>query len=437
MWVPSSRRDIGSTSTWATPTVVVLTALLSVLFVVSACGGGEEGPPLITVDSTADSDSRDGVLTLREALLVATGELAVANLDPEEADNIKGAPGAESGDTIVFDVSVFPPSEPATISLASPLPALATEGDSVDGSQAGVIVDGVNQTFDCFQIDSAGNAIRGLHIQGCLTAVVLGRSAQNNIIGGAEEGEGNVISANDQGVLLAAEGTNSNQVIGNLIGTDGSGTKPNGNRIGVMIRSGARDNVIGGSNTGERNIISGQRAVGVTISGSDNLVIGNYIGTDITGTVSISNRMEGIWITDGAQGNVVGGTSPGEGNVISGNALFGVSITGSGTSGNVVKGNYIGVDATGAAALGNRHGVDISWGAEDNIIGGSAEGEGNIISANNTGVLLRGYPTKGNVVEGNYIGTDASGETALRNARAISIIEGAEDNTVGPNVIED
>jgi len=238
-------------------------------------------------------------------------------------------------------------------------------------------------------------------------------------------------------VLLAGEGTNSNQVIGNLIGTDDSGTAPRGNRTGVMIGSGARDNVIGGSSIGERNIISGQRAVGVAISGSDNLVIGNYIGTDITGTASVSNRMEGIWLTDGAQGNVIGGALPGEGNVISGNDLFGVSISGAGTSGNVVKGNYIGVDATGAAALGNRHGVEISYGAEDNIIGGGAEGEGNIISANSIGVLLRGSPTRGNVVEGNYIGTDASGETVLRNARAISIIEGADDNTIGPNVIKD
>jgi len=416
--------------------VATLAAVL-VSLAVAGCGGGEEGPPVITVDSTADSDSRDGVLTLREAILVAVGELAVADLDSGEADNARGAPGAESADTIVFDVSVFPPSEPATIMLVSPLPFLATGGDSVDGSQAGVIVDGVNQTFDCFRIGSAGNAIKGLRIQGCLTAVALGRRAENNIIGGAEEGEGNVISDNDQGVLLAGEGTNSNQVIGNLIGTDDSGTAPRGNRTGVMIGSGARDNVIGGSSIGERNIISGQRAVGVAISGSDNLVIGNYIGTDITGTASVSNRMEGIWLTDGAQGNVIGGALPGEGNVISGNDLFGVSISGAGTSGNVVKGNYIGVDATGAAALGNRHGVEISYGAEDNIIGGGAEGEGNIISANSIGVLLRGSPTRGNVVEGNYIGTDASGETVLRNARAISIIEGADDNTIGPNVIKD
>jgi hypothetical protein len=123
--------------------------------------------------------------------------------------------------------------------------------------------------------------------------------------------------------------------------------------------------------------------------------------------------------------------------VISGNVLFGVSISGPGTSGNVLKGNFIGVDVTGAAALGNHHGIEISFGAEANTIGGSAEGEGNVISANVTGVLLRGSATKGNVLEGNYIGTDATGEKALKNIEAISIIDGAEDNTVGSNVIEE
>lgn len=416
---------------------VAALAAVSVLLALLGCGGGEETPPVITVDSTADTDSRDGVLTLREAILVAVGELAIADLDPEEADNVRGAAGAESADTIVFDVTVFAPSEPATIVVVSPLPALSSGGDSVDASQAGVIVDGGYQTFDCLRVDSAANAIRGLEIQGCLTAVVVRRHAQSNVIGGVEEGEGNVISANDQGVLLAGEGTNSNQVVGNLIGTDARGKEARGNRVGIMIGTGARDNVIGGSSAEERNVISGQTAAGTSISGSGNLVIGNYIGTDITGTASVPNMMEGIWITDGAEDNVIGGALPGQGNVISGNALFGVSITGPGTRGNVVKGNYIGVDATGAAPLGNRHGVQISYGAENNLIGGSGEGEGNVISASSIGVLLRGAPTKGNVIEGNYIGTDATGQKVIQNARAIDIMDGAEDNTVGPNLIED
>ena len=400
------------------------------------CGGGG-GTPRIVVDSTADTDTRDGLVTLREAILLASGQLAVADLDPGEADNVRRGPGAESDDTIVFDVAVFPPSQPATILLASSLPFLATGGDTVDGSQAGVIVDGVSQTFDCFPVSSADNTIKGLEIEGCRTALALERGAQSNIIGGAGEGEGNVISANDQGILFAGEGTDSNQVMGNLIGTDDSGTRRRANRVGVMIGNGARDNVIGGSGVGERNVISGQTAVGVTISGSSNLVTGNYIGTDITGTVSVPNEMEGIWITDGAQGNVIGGAGTGEGNVISGNALFGVRMTEPGTSGNSVKGNYIGVDATGATALGNRYGVEISFGAEGNTIGGSADGEGNVVSANNTGVVLRGSTTSGNTVQGNRIGTDASGEKPLRNSRALSIIEGAEDNTVVSNVIEE
>jgi hypothetical protein len=401
-----------------------------------ACGGGQSNSTIV-VDSTADSEGRDGLVTLREAILLATGQLAVADLDPGEADNVRGGPGAESEDTIVFDVAVFPPSEPTTVLLASSLPSLATGGDSVDGSQAGVIVDAASKMFDCFPVSSADNTIIGLEIQGCRTALALDRGAQSNIIGGAGEGQGNVISANDQGILFAGEGADSNQVMGNLIGTDDAGTRRRANRVGVMIGIGARDNVIGGSGVGERNVISGQTAVGVTISGESNLVTGNYIGTDVTGTASVPNEMEGIWITDGAQGNVIGGAGTGEGNVISGNVLFGVRMTGAGTSGNWVKGNYIGVDATGATGLGNRYGVEISFGAEGNTIGGSADGEGNVVSANNIGVVLRGSTTTGNTVQGNQIGTDASGEKPLRNSQALSIIDGAEDNTVDSNVIEE
>jgi hypothetical protein len=345
---------------------------LALLPLAPGCGGETKAAPTIVVDSTADVEGRDQVLTLREAILLATGELTPADLDVGEADNVTGIPGAMSADTIVFDASAFPLAEPAIISLDSSLPSLSTGSDSVDGSEGGVIVDGRGTTdgFDCFPIDSSDNAISGLQIQNCRTGVVIGLEAQRNVIGGSA-----------------------------------------------------------GPNSG--NVISGNTHVGIEVSGDSNVIAGNYIGTDATGSVSVPNGMEGVWIAPGGENNVVGGSTPGERNVISGNRLFGVSISGPGASGNVVKGNYIGVDATGGARLANRYGVAISRAAQNNTVGGTGQGERNVISGNGGGVLIRHSETSGNVVMGNYMGTDSTGSQPLPNAYAVWIVDGAQNNVVG------
>jgi hypothetical protein len=403
--------------------VLLLLALLS-------CGG-EGGPPTIIVDSTTDTNSRDGVLTLREAVLLATGGLAAADLDSGEANNVGKGVGADSSDIIVFDPSVFPVSDGGSISLAEPLPPLSTGRDTIDGTGASVIVDGVSQSLECLTISSNENALKGLQIKNCLVGVTIQAGAQSNVIGGSAAGEGNVISANDEGIIIGGAGADNNVVKGNLIGVDASGSAAMNNRNGVDIYGEARANMIGGTDPGDRNIISGNTGVGITIRGSANIVQGNYIGTDASGTAAIPNGMEGIWIAPDAQDNIIGGSSPQERNVISGNDLFALNISGPGATGNVVKGNYIGVDATGSAALANGHGLVISDGPQNNIIGGSAPGEGNVISGNGTGVLIRRDGTSANVVIGNYIGTDASGSQPLGNALGIWILEGAHDNAIG------
>jgi titin len=406
------------------------------LLVLVSCGGGG-GAFTIVVDSTADTDSRDGVLTLREAILLATGELSVAKLDSAEANNVGKRVGRETADTIVFKPSVFPVSGGGTISLTAALPGLSSGSDTIDGSQAGVTIQGADQSFECIVISSNDNAVKGLQITSCLVGVMIQSGAQGNAIGGPATGEGNVVSGNDEAIAIGGAtgaggaGADGNVVRGNLIGVDASGSNPLFNRNGVHIYDGARANVIGGSNPGDRNIISGNQGVGITIRGSANIVQGNYIGTDESGTAAISNGMEGIWIAPGAQDNIIGGSSAQERNVISGNKLFGLSISGSGATGNVVKGNYIGVDASGSAALANGHGLVISDGSQNNIVGGSAPGEGNVISANGTGVLIRRADTSGNAIIGNYIGTDATGGQLLGDAVGIWILKGAQHNTIG------
>jgi hypothetical protein len=176
---------------------------------------------------------------------------------------------------------------------------------------------------------------------------------------------------------------------------------------------------------------------GVIIYGSfttGNTVSGNYIGTDVDGTLDRGNNRSGVFIYGGAQNNTVGGDAAGERNVISGNDQYGVCIDDSDTTGNTVSGNTIGTDASGTADLGNAwDGVFIGFGAQNNTVGGDAPGERNVISGNDvSGVSLNGSGTTGNTVSGNYIGTDASGTADLGNAYSgVRISGGAQNNTVG------
>ena len=125
---------------------------------------------------------------------------------------------------------------------------------------------------------------------------------------------------------------------GNFIGTDATGSADLGNgRYGVNV-SGAAGNTIGGTAGGARNVISGNDAEGVRIQGvgaTGNLVAGNSIGTDATGTADLGNAVDGVFLA--SAGNTVGGTAAGAGNVISGNDGNGVVLV-AGATGNVVPG---------------------------------------------------------------------------------------------------
>ncbi len=178
---------------------------------------------------------------------------------------------------------------------------------------------------------------------------------------------------------------------------------------------------------------SGPKA-GISINGvaaTNNTVSGNYIGTDYKGTVGAANGF-GIIISGGAQSNTVGGTSAAERNVISGNTNTAIEITGANTDLNMVQGNYIGTDAAGTASLGNNRGVFIDAGAQNNTIGGSVAGARNLISGNfNAGVEITNTNTNLNKVQGNFIGTDVTGTASLNNSRGVFILSGAQSNTIG------
>ena len=194
-----------------------------------------------------------------------------------------------------------------------------------------------------------------------------------------------------------------------------------------MSISQSSGNTIGGTSPGAANVISGNGVitgngygVEITDSSSGNFVQGNMIGTDTTGTIAIPNQT-GVGIDSASTGNIIGGEAIGAGNVISGNIGSGVYITDIGTTGNLVAGNLIGTDVTGSLPLGNgRWGVLIYVGPENNTIGGTVAMARNVISADGfsadgySGVEI--YNANDNLVEGNYVGTDAAGTAAIANA---------------------
>src|SRR5207237_8944427 len=144
------------------------------------------------------------------------------------------------------------------------------------------------------------------------------------------------------------------------LGTNAGGTAvhPDGGNYNGINMSGS-GNIIGGT-AADRNIVSGNlTGINISPSGSNgNVVKGNYVGIDVTGNVDLGNSFRGINIALASNSNIIGGTAPGEGNLISGNDWDGLRLFGNSTgrpSGTAVQGNIIGTNAGGTAALGNGH----------------------------------------------------------------------------------
>src|SRR5207249_1894029 len=145
-------------------------------------------------------------------------------------------------------------------------------------------------------------------------------------------------------------------VQGNYIGTDITGTRALGNASGVNLTNSA-NNTIGGASTGARNVISGNRRHGVHLGGpgsTGNVIQGNFIGTDSSGSTLLPNAFTGVHLENEASGNTIGGTAVGAGNVISGTGPAGAGGIAmfSGAGANRVQGNLIGTDASGTRLLG-------------------------------------------------------------------------------------
>ncbi len=380
-------------------------------------------------------------------------------------------------DTIIFNI---PGAGVQTIAPGSALPTITgpvvIDGTTqpnyagtplivINGANAGITTDGLrltggNSTILGMAIAGFGGA--GLHIQapggtnviqgnfiGTDATGTLGQGngqgltqaggvwldgSSGNLIGGPYATNGNVISGNGGSGLYLQYG-GGNIIQGNLFGVSVSGASALGNSSDGITLSSASGNQVGGTSAAVRNVISGNGGSGISVlaGATGNLVQGNYIGTDASGTVAIANAGDGVTISSSA-GNTVGGTGAGAGNLLSGNSQGGMGLKGAGVDSNVIQGNLIGTDASGRVALGNTLSGITIIGGNSNVVGGTTMAARNIISANKLAGVYITTNSVGNLVQGNFIGVDATGANALGNAVDGVSIGGTSSNTIGGTV---
>ena len=250
----------------------------------------------------------------------------------------------------------------------------------------------------------------------------LGSPAVNNTIGGATAAERNVVAGSvGTGILLLTPEATGNTVRGNYVGTNATGTAALGNAYGIDVREGVE-------NTVQDNLVSGNRfdGISVEIGASSNLITGNFVGTDVTGTSAIPNGTPAGTATFSGWGILVreGSNNLIENNLASGNAFAGIAVigfAGDGVTDNVVRGNLAGTDVTGTLPIPNGSVGLSSTGfgivlATDfltttrNTIGGASFADANVVGFNLTaGVALDGTTVRGNVIDHNYIGVTPDG----------------------------
>ncbi|MFM8570497.1 MAG: beta strand repeat-containing protein, partial [Pirellula sp.] len=274
---------------------------------------------------------------------------------------------------------------------------------------------------------SLSNSADGLYVNNS-SNVVIGTNSN----GIADTLERNIISGNlGSGVWL--RGGVNNTIAGNFIGTDRLGQFAIPNQIGVLISDNANLNIVGGTQSSGRNLISGNLTSGVALRGNgtvNNIIRGNWIGTDATGSVALANEHYGIQVAEGAAYTSI------LSNLVSGNILGGILIDAGGS--NTLRGNWIGTDSTGTLALGNgrtgspRFGVKIS-GGNGNLVGGIEPTDRNVLSGNFGDGLVLTTGTFGNSVQGNAVGTNTSGTIVISNSAHGILLEGDSvvNNAIG------
>ncbi|MFM8727853.1 MAG: beta strand repeat-containing protein, partial [Planctomycetaceae bacterium] len=321
----------------------------------------------------------------------------------------------------------------------------ALEGNLISGSgKYGVRLEGGGRTTlagNRIGTNAAGTAALSNGLGGVLIVSGIENRIGTDADGMSDALERNLISGNGgPGISTSGSLVEKTIIAGNYIGTVASGSAVLANSgAGIDFADNARLSRIGGGQSAERNVISGNAGSGIRISGAgsvQNWIAGNLIGVDVAGAVSLANGEQGIALM-GAVQNTIGTNGDGssdatEGNLISGNTYHGILLSGGGS--HVVAGNLVGTTLSGTAAISNcTAGMWID--SVGNRIGSDGNGvsdvvERNVVSGNTYyGVVLGGEQSSGNQLRGNYVGTTVSGTTALGNGGS-GIVLGGNNNSV-------
>ena len=314
------------------------------------------------------------------------------------------------------------------------------------GKKAGAPPSGNSVTGNLIGTDLSGNQAFGNQ----MTGIFIGNKSANNRIGGESEAERNIIGGNERADVSMTSKANRNSITGNYIGINAAGNALSGNALmGVIIEVGAYGNIV------NKNVIGNNNIAGVIISdwGSwGNSVYGNVIGLDASGTVTLGGKGQGIAVNTAF--NRVGGSKPEDKNIVSGNGDCGIQIGGSDV---IVIGNYIGTDVSGTKVIGNRDGIVAFRGhafiggrgdGEQNLIGGN-DGDGirlagagidntlifgNYIGTDRSGTLDLGNLASGIYIEGaNY--TSIQNNTIAHNKKTEILIRSGNNNQICYNDI--
>ena len=317
-----------------------------------------------------------------------------------------------------------------------PLPALTANNVTIDGNEQ-ITLDGSmspappppeNELAHGLRIDSNGNRIFGLEITQFDFYGLVIVDGDGNQIGGTGSGQGNHIHLNgDDGIVLVRAGTmaSPNIIEGNLIGTDATGSSSSGNGAnGIRLTTDSNFNRIGGPGAAA-NIISGNGRNGITVDDNshDNTIEGNWIGIDgQLGTTALGNTASGIHITPTSSANLI------QGNTISGNGAYGIWVQGS--HDNQIISNIIGLDgSSNTLGIGNSElGIQIST-SNNTVV------SGNTIADNVPGGILINFGAVNTSVTGNRIGLAADGTTAVGNGAAGIELNGADNTIISGNTI--
>ena len=206
-------------------------------------------------------------------------------------------------------------------------------------------------------------------------------------------------------------GDENNKIIGNWIGTDVTGTQYLGTNYSAVRLYGS-NNHVGGTDPADHNVIAGGNSSGTATFdialGGSNVVQGNHVGVNAPGNAKLTSDSIPTW--------GIALSANAQNQLIGGatpgarNVVFANApvLLGSGSHNNTIQGNYIGTDATGTVGFGASVGIFTNNSPHDNLIGGSAPGAGNVISGNSIGIQFTDSASA-NTVMGNRIGTDPTG----------------------------